>query len=672
LLNFFTERKEKMVHEENKLNYGIKGKLISAIAMLLVAVIMVVSSTYAWFTLSTAPEVSGINTAVGANGALEMLLLTHDTDGNPIYKNGEVDGGIDRNTYWGNLVDLATSATQNYGADKITLYPSILKTADGKIVLETPILTPKYGSDGRVDSLNPGGLFGKYNGTNFMPVDSANSLKETGFRALGVSSGLSERQQAFRAALGDLSTAQSAALKAARDSLSANGTALAAIAVQKAMKGANAKYSDADVLAVESMVTGLEEALKKVEDAYIQAAILAVLSSNNSDADDVAFTSVNAIKAAAAASTNVNARLTAVMAISGMSDIVEAFNGYGVYTQALSSLNTSKSKLANMTTTWETISPVLTPLVNVETIMINGIPAKDVSSEDNKNKIAGDILGGKGVKVNIPTGGGVYADVADLCGDYTVDVEIKSDDLNVGVTNVTIKAKMTADSTLETSHLSALKTASSANAPTSSSGSQPLSELYGYVIDLAFRTNAAQSDLLLQGTAKDRIYSDNNNTETMGHGSTMTFKTDATDFTAENMKSLMRHIRVVFFNPADGSIYAEARLDTANAVTTADGLTATICIAETVDNTTTLKTNGKIVSLNQNTPMHVSALVYIDGSTIENKDVAATVASSMYGTVNFQFASSAELVPMQYGDLYTPGTGSTESSAAESSEASGN
>ena len=64
-----------MVKEENKFGYGIKGKLTSAVAMLLVAVIMVVSSTYAWFTLSTAPEVTGITTAVGANGALEMALL---------------------------------------------------------------------------------------------------------------------------------------------------------------------------------------------------------------------------------------------------------------------------------------------------------------------------------------------------------------------------------------------------------------------------------------------------------------------------------------------------------------------------------------------------------------------------------------------------------------------
>ena len=58
-----------------KRKQDIKTKLMAAIAMLLVSSIMMVSSTYAWFTLSTAPEVTGIQTAVGANGNLEMALL---------------------------------------------------------------------------------------------------------------------------------------------------------------------------------------------------------------------------------------------------------------------------------------------------------------------------------------------------------------------------------------------------------------------------------------------------------------------------------------------------------------------------------------------------------------------------------------------------------------------
>ena len=53
----------------------IKKKFAAAICMLLIAAIMMISSTYAWFTLSTAPEVTGITTNVGANGNLEIALL---------------------------------------------------------------------------------------------------------------------------------------------------------------------------------------------------------------------------------------------------------------------------------------------------------------------------------------------------------------------------------------------------------------------------------------------------------------------------------------------------------------------------------------------------------------------------------------------------------------------
>ena len=58
---------------------SIRKKLYSALAMLLVSSIMMVSSTYAWFVLSTAPEVTGIQTQVGANGALEIALLDNQS-----------------------------------------------------------------------------------------------------------------------------------------------------------------------------------------------------------------------------------------------------------------------------------------------------------------------------------------------------------------------------------------------------------------------------------------------------------------------------------------------------------------------------------------------------------------------------------------------------------------
>ena len=109
-----------------KLISSIRAKLVSAVAMLLVAVIMVVSSTYAWFTLSTAPEVTGISTQIGANGSLEMALVPTDGDLTKI-TSAAGDSLLDlleKNLTWGNLVDLSDNT--NYGTDKFVLNPSKL------------------------------------------------------------------------------------------------------------------------------------------------------------------------------------------------------------------------------------------------------------------------------------------------------------------------------------------------------------------------------------------------------------------------------------------------------------------------------------------------------------------------------------------------------------------
>lgn len=703
-----------MKSNKNSSIYSIRVKLVSAVAMLLVATIMVVSSTYAWFTLSTAPEITGVSTAVGANGALEMLLATKNEQGEWFYGAGSVGdkSEVQRNSYWGNLVKLDDTS---YGSQAITLYPSKLNLNDGKLNLLQPLQTPVFGSDGRVSSLAAGGNFAKYNGTNFMQDDSY-----YGFRALGVASGLTERQQAFRSAVSSVATAQYNAQTEARRSLSANGTPLANIAILKAMNSADAEvFTQADVDAIGSMVSALEVSLKQVEEAYIQAIISYALGNERNHAtDDAALSYAGAIKNAANIENAIlDQRLTAVFGLLGAdaTTIQTAMLGYNTYKSAVASVALAKTEHTAITEadkySWNDISEALKPLVEVTKITINGIKAGEVTQDANKNQIAGDILGGKGVQVNIPTGGGVYADIADLAGDYTVDVEIQSDSLNVGVDGVTIKATMTADSGQATPYLAQVSSVinNPNNQPTGdASGALPLTELYGYVIDLAFRTNAAQSNLLLQTEAKDRIYSDNNNTQTMGSGSTMTFKSSSPDFTTQKVKDLMSNIRVVFYSTEGQSnmaeIYATAKLDVVNdVVEDANGVTAKLYIFKSAtaivaeydnDNNpdtaiTLYKVDGKyynsttctpenvvtpaegsvtdtaetaavevrdnvITALNQGQIKHVSALVYLDGENIENDDVAATVAQSMTGSVNFQFASSATLVPMEYGNLHTP------------------
>ena len=58
-------------------------------------------------------------------------------------------------------------------------------------------------------------------------------------------------------------------------------------------------------------------------------------------------------------------------------------------------------------------------------------------------------------------------------------------------------------------------------------------------------------------------------------------------------------------------------------------------------------TSTAITALEADTPMIVTALVYLDGSVVNNSMVAASALQSMTGTLNLQFSSSAQLMPAQ-------------------------
>ena len=216
-----------------KFVYGIKGKLISAVCMLLVAMIMVVSSTYAWFTLSTAPEVTGIQTAVGANGALEMALLS--TNGtmpeNTVVGDGSGDDWTRRNLTWGNLVDLSNLS---YGLDNVMLYPSQLNLTDNKIGSSGILSIPAYGEDGRPDVLQSNTFTGTYK------TDAFYVNNEYGVRAIGASSSMTARQIAYRNYMGTAKDNTSGATASIAESLKAHGNGLASAAMKIAMNGENA------------------------------------------------------------------------------------------------------------------------------------------------------------------------------------------------------------------------------------------------------------------------------------------------------------------------------------------------------------------------------------------------------------------------------------------------
>ena len=78
---------------------------------------------------------------------------------------------------------------------------------------------------------------------------------------------------------------------------------------------------------------------------------------------------------------------------------------------------------------------------------------------------------------------------------------------------------------------------------------------------------------------------------------------------------------------------------------------ATPVEAKYVAKTTNESVDPTITSLTQNVVSQVTVLVYLDGNVVDNSDVA-NAATSMTGTMNLQFASSAELKPMEYSGLH--------------------
>ena len=180
------EKKKKVL-----MPFGLRNKLIAAISMLLVSSIMMVSSTYAWFTLSTAPEVKNISTTVAGNGSLEIALMPTDGLLSSITAGvvGKTAALTDKNIKWGNQVVLSEGENDPYGLNDISLNPAQLNYAKPEGAAEgtaaefkpkQPLAIAKYGFDGRIAGLDAQnvGVRSKANGVGF-------DRENYGVRAIG-------------------------------------------------------------------------------------------------------------------------------------------------------------------------------------------------------------------------------------------------------------------------------------------------------------------------------------------------------------------------------------------------------------------------------------------------------------------------------------------------------
>lgn len=649
---------------------SLRKKLLAAIAMLLVACIMTVSSTYAWFTLSTAPEVKGISTTIGANGNLEMALGTHDTFfgttdpssyvGSSYAKTGDYTVS---NVTWGNLVDLSDGS---YGLDKITLYPSRLNSDAGNLVNRTsPLKYPKYGPDGRVTELVANSLVGAYDSTTGGFIYTPGTGNESaGVSGVGSASTMSKRAFAVMNYKSAITSSKAAATNAAKDAIRLYGGQLAAVALKYQNDDGTGVVAEADIAILKSLIAKLQESNNANSDALKSAVLLAL-----SAADTLGDTEWEILVGLANGKDIVEymAALDTASEMTGTtlpSDITDEL--VAQYELIQGKIDDASADLPESGDgTWSDIKDSVSALLVASGIEIGGYTITEIKADYAANGMGGDVVKDLFNKVSdgslaytFTEDSGIFADIAVLTGSYTSSMafpegtEVEGLDLNMlgsKPVNVESSSLVPAQGDIGVMYLALADLEAPAADP---NATQPLTDTYGYIIDLLFRTNATESDLLLQTEAANR-YMEGASSETMGGGSNITFTVGA-EYTADKIEGLAAGIRVVFFDNS-GAILAVAVLDVDNGTIAGDAYKMNLYLheftinAEGVITVGAVKSDAKLTALTANEKTGISALVYLDGDVIDNSH--AGVQTGLEATVNLQFASSVELKPMENADL---------------------
>lgn len=703
------EKKRKVV-----MPAGIRNKMVAAVSMLLVASIMMVSSTYAWFTLSTAPEVTGITTNVGANGNLEMMLL-NKASFNSTEENLGVESGVNdsmaaqkvtlANLKWGNLVDLAD---QSYGLQSIVMNPARLNiqgdTTNGYKLDSALLKAPSYTSDGRVLDVDKNTQTSGYSTDGTWKWDE-NADNAYGVRVIGTTSGVTERLTAYRAAISARAAAIESAKNNARQSLLVNGQALANIVVKAALEE-NPSFAKADLETLQTLVAQLKTANDAAGEAIVQTVLAYNLSNQNAvenftDADVAKLKEAfNGATAGTLPSTFTRAADTSktgdIAQPDGTSTAVTKWSGNNANIASAGQKLQTLLGENNDSYTYTEITGVVNMLINKEHATVGGV--KNPSRDDAQDIINYMTANNMVLAVEMESGSGIYADIAELVGDYTaagLKVHVKYNALEMDVTT-NMSTKVVTNDTLPM--IPKLNVGNAPAATLDDSVKPLLTDHYGYALDFGFRTNAAASELQLQTADIQRVYSGegaSTATATQGGGSYMEFRTsNTTNFSVDELRALMSALRVVFVEPVQtenagvtynvlGVAAADITGTTNNSTgittytggtlmkngtalaedddaRTANGLKAELYLntyevdggiltlkgKKTTGEGTAAAEDNTLTALNQNVAKKVTAIVYLDGDIVDNTMVA-NAASSMTGSLNLQFSSSATLKPME-------------------------
>lgn len=597
----------------------LKSKLMAAVSMLLVSAIMVSVTTYAWFILSTAPEVKGMSTTVGSNGALEMALRTEQDISKITSSVGDSSAKksvVEANKTWGNLVDLNDAS---YGLSNITMYPARLNwnenSTDTLYSRNNLLSYAQYGTDGRIAD-----LIAADSGTNTDSgfVSDANSY---GVRAIGtakdqdpVAAALDAAKNGFR---NEFTNAKGAALAA----LNGSGQDIANIAYTHAKtKGGTDTYTADQVKAIKGALEGLKTATNNIERALKYAVVAKDASNNTITAFD-------------------NVTLN-----NGTEPVGECYAKLGTLRTAIdTALSQINSAVAggDGKYAWAQIENPYKALLDINSMTLSGMTSTEIQGM-TESQLTDWALGMIGTGLELNVSAGLFSDMANF-----VDTIVSTAKIEVNVTeNSTIKATITVNKNEDVTeaHLVALQTTVNGYTFTGNQENAKafITDKYGYAVDLAFRSNA-EGKLKLSDAAV-RVEGDDSNT-TMGGGCYFTAN-------AKSDPSALAALRIAFVNN-ENKVLAVGKLEINETNTAANKYPVHLYSFNVKNNVLTVSntaiTDDVILDLKANEAVTLTAVVFMDG------DATSFAQDEASGSLNLQFATTANLKAMQYTNYANAG-----------------
>lgn len=693
---------------------GAKSKLMAAISMLLVSAILCTNVTYTWFVLSTAPEVSGVSTTSGSNGALEIALQSTNVNGGRVEKirNGVGDSSALVNTTaamanvtWGNVVDVTTG----YGIEDITLYPSRLNIdqVTKNVLTSNYLAVPQYGMDGRVHSLKSvdmahyvetatGGSFEKstnygvnvHGFTDDMDDDSGKQVVTSYYSRESV------RDEAAKKVYQLRSNMRQEMEKLITDN-SVGLVNIMQVAVDK--EEMFKPWNNVQINAVKNLILGAESIADRSVEAMRWALLACVVADkeNYTPSDSAEMLALGEIYSSFRTLPLYSAdpEVTTVMSIAQGSD--PAHPVYPDLVDAVNALVGTQTAVASAKALYESKQYPLAGLALITpdtTYVMCGGEDPILAQEGIALGLYNAMIGGKDpelqmyvieddlyfVSGNGIADSGVFPAMAHILGDYHSEIlAYEGAELTPGpqedseaVYKYHVKATMgeTVRDYNEKINLGALNTAyeSADSMKDETTGMIPVEiersnvTAYGYSVDLAFRTSQ-DGNLILQQEALNRVNDGAENPAVQGGGTTMSFQLFEY-MTDEQVKALMQSIYVVFMDTSTGRIYGVGVADQVNC--DLDAVTATLKLydldTELMDRKGdgviylgSPRANNVITAMEADKEYYVTAVVYLNGDNLSSGTLASEALVSLVGSVNLQFTTDTNLVSMRPGSYYT-------------------